>query len=71
MVGPYFLKSPNPTMPSHVLAPSVNNPALLLEGGNYVDKSRAIVEFLDVNQAVHILLRPPRSGKTTLLRLFQ
>jgi len=58
-------------MPSHVLAPSANNLALLLEEGNFVDKSRAIVEFLDDNQPVHLLLRPRRSGKTILLRLFR
>ena len=68
---PTWRSSLPPTMPSHVLAPSANNLALLLEEGNFVDKSRAIVEFLDDNQPVHLLLRPRRSGKTILLRLFR
>jgi hypothetical protein len=58
-------------MPSHALAPSANNFTLLVELGNFVDKTRAIVEFLDDNQPVHLLLRPRRSDKTILLRLFQ
>jgi hypothetical protein len=58
-------------MTSHALAPSASSFTLLAEKGNFVDKTRALVEFLDDNQPVHLLLRPRRSGKTTLLRLFR
>jgi hypothetical protein len=37
-----------------------------------VDKTYAIVEFLECGiQPIHLVLRGRRSGKTTLLRLFQ
>src|SRR3984957_2762185 len=38
---------------------------------NLVDKSHAILDFLRVEMPVHLLLRPRRSGKTTLLKLFR
>jgi len=38
--------------------------------GKFVDKTPALVDFLDDDQPIHLLLRPRRSGKTTLLRAY-
>ncbi|KIM76795.1 hypothetical protein PILCRDRAFT_12500 [Piloderma croceum F 1598] len=59
-------------MPSHSLSPAVSRFTLLAENGKFVDKTSALVEFLDSDDhPVHFLVRPRRSGKTTLLRLFR
>ena len=57
---------------SHALAPGTSSFIMLAENHVFVDKTYAITEFLqDSGQPVHLLLRARRSGKTTLLRLFQ
>jgi hypothetical protein len=57
-------------MPS-VLISSTSSFRALAENGKIVDKSSAILDFLKHDYPVHLLLRPRRSGKTTLLRMFQ
>jgi hypothetical protein len=57
-------------MPS-VLISSTSSFRALAENGKIVDKSSAILDFLKHDYPVHLLLRPCRSGKTTLLRMFQ
>jgi len=59
-------------MPSDtVLISSTSNFRALVENHAIVDKSSAIIDFLQNMHPVHLLLRPRRSGKTTLLRMFQ
>jgi predicted AAA+ superfamily ATPase len=55
----------------HALTPATSSFKILAEGGKFVDKTPALMEFLESEQPVHLVLRPRRSGKTTLLRLFQ
>ena len=56
---------------NHVLSPEASSFIKLAEGRIFVDKTYAIVEFLEGGvQPIHLVLRPRRSGKTTLLRLF-
>jgi hypothetical protein len=56
----------------HALSPDTSRFILLAEGGTFVDKTHAIAEFLKGGiQPIHLVLRGRRSGKTTLLRLFQ
>ena len=45
--------------------------ALLAGSGMFVDKSPAIQDFLRHHMPIHLLLRPRRSGKTTLLCMFR
>jgi hypothetical protein len=60
------------SMTSHSLSPAVSSFIFLAEKGKFVDKTSALVEFLDSDDhPVHLLVRPRRSGKTTLLRLFR
>ena len=54
-----------------VLIPSTSSFAKLANCGNFVDKSLALLDFLHEKRPVHLLLRPRRSGKTTLLRMFR
>jgi hypothetical protein len=56
---------------SSVLISSTSIFRALAEKGKIVDKSSAIRDFLKDDYPVHLLLRPRRSGKTTLLRTFQ
>jgi predicted AAA+ superfamily ATPase len=59
-------------MPSaSVLISSTSSFRALAEKRKIVDKSSAIRDFLQDDYPVHLLLRPRRSGKTTLLRMFQ
>jgi hypothetical protein len=59
-------------MPSHsVLISSTSSFRALAEKGKIVDKSSAIGDFLQDDYPVHLLLRLRRSGKSTLLRMFQ
>jgi hypothetical protein len=63
--------APTPQI-NHVLSPESSSFLQLAEGRILVDKSYAITEFLAAGvQPIHLLLRGRRSGKTTLLRLFQ
>jgi hypothetical protein len=56
----------------HALAPETSSFIQLAEGHIFVDKTYAITEFLEGGvQPIHLVLRGRRSGKTTLLRLFQ
>jgi len=56
----------------HAVAPEASSFTVLAENHILVDKSYAITEFLASGaQPMHLLLRGRRSGKTTLLRLFQ
>jgi len=57
--------------PLAVLSPSSSSFSKLAQGGVFVDKSFALVEFLREVVPVHLLLRPRRSGKTTLLDMFR
>jgi len=58
-------------MASHATTQS-SNFILMVEKGKFVHKSLALVEFLDADdEPIHLVLRPRRSGKTTLLRLFR
>ena len=45
--------------------------ALLAGSGMFVDKSPALQDFLRYHMPIHLLLRPRRSGKTTLLCMFR
>jgi len=45
--------------------------ALLAGSGMFVDKSPALQDFLRHHMPIHLLLRPRRSGKTTLLCMFR
>ena len=57
---------------SHALAPGSSSFIQLAESHIFVDKTYAIIEFLQGGvQPVHLVLRGRRSGKTTLLRLFR
>jgi hypothetical protein len=57
---------------SHALAPETSSFILLAENNIFVDKTYAIIEFLQGGvQPVHLVLRGRRSGKTTLLRSFR
>jgi hypothetical protein len=57
---------------THTLAPGTSSFIRLAESHIFVDKTYAITEFLQGGvQPVHLVLRGRRSGKTTLLRLFQ
>jgi len=59
-------------MPSDtVLISSTSSFRELAENHTIVDKSSAISDFLRDKSSVHLLLRPRRSGKTTLLRMFR
>ncbi|KAH9952354.1 hypothetical protein BC827DRAFT_1159892 [Russula dissimulans] len=53
-----------------VLSPAASNFELLARGGSIVDKTQAILDFLEEDQPVDLLLCPCRSGKTTLLDTF-
>jgi hypothetical protein len=54
------------------LSPAISSFILLAQKGKFIDKTSALVEFLDSDDhPVHLLVRPRRSGKTTLLRLFR
>ena len=56
----------------HALAPETSSFIQLAESRVFVDKTYAITEFLQGGvQPIHLVLRGRRSGKTTLLRLFQ
>jgi hypothetical protein len=56
----------------HALAPGTSSFIQLAESHIFVDKTYAIIEFLQAGvQPVHLVLRGRRSGKTTLLRSFQ
>ncbi len=55
----------------NVLDPSSSDFASLAVRGAFVDKSPALQDFLQVATPIHLLLRPRRSGKTTLLRMFR
>jgi len=55
-----------------LLCPSMSDFRDLVEHGQFVDKTLALCDFLaDGVRPVHLLLRPRRSGKTTLLRMFR
>ena len=56
---------------SYVLDTSSSDFAGLAEDGVFVDKSLALADFFKDRTPVHLLLRPRRSGKTTLLRMFR
>jgi hypothetical protein len=57
---------------NHVLSPGSSSFIHLAKSRKFVDKTYAIAEFLkDDGQPVHLVLRPRRSGKTILLRLFR
>ena len=43
----------------------------LAQAGKLVDKSSSLCDFLSEDRPIHLLLRPRRSGKTTLLRMFK
>lgn len=43
----------------------------LADDGAFVDKSLALQDFLEDRTPVHLLLRPRRSGKTILLKMFR
>ena len=64
------LSVPAPCL-NNVLSPSSSDFAHLAEMGLFVDKSPALLDFLEVPVPIHVLLRPRRSGKTTLLRMFR
>ena len=51
---------------SYVLDTSSYDFAGLAEDGLFVDKSLALADFFEDRTPVHLLLRPRRSGKTTL-----
>ena len=55
----------------HVLDTSSSDFASLVKDGAFVDKSLALKDFLEDFSPVHLLLRPRRSGKTILLRMFR
>lgn len=57
--------------PRALLAPSSSDFASLAGKGVFVDKSSALRDFLQEDYPIHLLLRPRRSGKTTLLRMFR
>ena len=68
------LYSSNSIMTSikHALSPECSSFIKLAENHIIVDKTYAITEFLESGaQPIHLMLRGRRSGKTTLLRLFQ
>lgn len=61
----------NLSMAPHATTQS-SNFIMMAEQGKFVDKSLALVEFLDADdEPIHLVLRPRRSGKTILLRLFR
>jgi len=62
-----------PLLPSakSVLNPETSDFELLAQEGMIVDKTQAIANFLNRPYPVDLLLRPHRSGKTTLLRTFR
>jgi len=43
----------------------------MAEDSQFIDKSRALYDFLQMKTPVHLLLRPRRSGKSTLLTMFR
>ena len=55
----------------NVLSPGTSNFYQLAKSHLIVDKSSAIQDFLETHYPVHVLLRPRRSGKTTLLTMFE
>jgi hypothetical protein len=55
----------------HVLAPGSSSFYKMAESRILVDKSHAIIDFIQDPDPVHLVLRARRSGKTTLLRLFR
>ena len=54
-----------------VLNPESSDFELLAREGMIIDKTQAIADFLDRARPVNLLLRPRRSGKTTLLLTFR
>ena len=60
-----------PLSPSSVLSPATSEFEVLAREGMIVDKTQAIIDFLDQPNPVDLLLRPRRSGKTTLLGTFR
>ena len=54
-----------------VLSPGSSSFTRLATKGQFVDKSPAISDFLQKTMPVDLLLRPRRSGKTTLLSMFR
>jgi hypothetical protein len=56
----------------HALSPEASTFIQLAKSHIFVDKTYAIAEFLKSGaQPIHLLLRGRRSGKTTLLSMFQ
>ena len=56
----------------HALAPEASTFIQLAEAHIFVDKTYAITEFLESGaHPIHLMLRACRSGKSTLLRMFQ
>jgi hypothetical protein len=61
-----------PSSGGSVLCPAMSDFRDLVEHGQFVDKTLALCDFLANGvRPVHLLLRPRRSGKTTLLRMFR
>jgi predicted AAA+ superfamily ATPase len=58
-------------MSHDVLSPSSSSFIQLAERNHFVDKSLALEEFFRSESPVHLLLRPRRCGKTTLLDMFR
>ena len=54
-----------------ILQPSSSSFEEMAGFGTFVDKSHALQDFLNDSHPIHLLLRPRRSGKTTLLRMFR
>jgi hypothetical protein len=68
------MASPSPSLSPqmlHVLAPGSSSFYKMAESRILVDKSHAIIDFIQDPDPVHLVLRARRSGKTTLLRLFR
>jgi len=53
------------------LNPSSSSFTQLAEDKQFVDKSLTLQDFLNYRTPIHLLLRPRRSGKTTLLTMFR
>jgi hypothetical protein len=61
-----------PLMGREISARGISSFIQLAESHTFVDKTYAIIEFLQFGvQPAHLILRGRHSGKTTLLRSFQ
>jgi len=56
---------------NQLVDPTTSDFASLAKIGALVDKSSALEDFLKPRTPIHLLLRPRRSGKTTLLNMFR